>query len=290
MKAQYMRPAFRLEMPAQTTTPVVVASPHSGRHYPQDFLEASVLDERGIRSSEDAFMDMLVAGAPGLGAPLLAAEYPRAFIDLNRSPDELDPGVVDGVGRVVQTPRISSGLGVVPRVVANGRAIYRGKLSRAEAEARIDAVWVPYHRQLDALMQAATDRYGIAVLLDFHSMPHEALDSVARPGAKRPEVVLGDRFGASAAGHLVDALEAGFVEAGLSVSRNAPFAGAYVAQRYGRPGQRRHAIQVEIDRALYMDERMIRPNADFDRVKRILTGVIARVVGTLPGSMPLAAE
>ena len=290
MKAQYMRPAFRLEMPAQTTTPVVVASPHSGRHYPQDFLEASVLDERGIRSSEDAFMDMLVAGAPGLGAPLLAAEYPRAFIDLNRSPDELDPGVVDGVGRVVQTPRISSGLGVVPRVVANGRAIYRGKLSRAEAEARIDAVWVPYHRQLDALMQAATDRYGIAVLLDFHSMPHEALDSVARPGAKRPEVVLGDRFGASAAGHLVDALEAGFVEAGLSVSRNAPFAGAYVAQRYGRPGQRRHAIQVEIDRALYMDERMIRPNADFDRVKRILTGVIARVAGTLPGSMPLAAE
>lgn len=290
MKAQYMRPAFRLEMPAQTTTPVVVASPHSGRHYPQDFLEASVLDERGIRSSEDAFMDMLVAGAPGLGAPLLAAEYPRAFIDLNRSPDELDPGVVDGVGRVVQTPRISSGLGVVPRVVANGRAIYRGKLSRAEAEARIDAVWVPYHRQLDALMQAATDRYGIAVLLDFHSMPHEALDSVARPGARRPEVVLGDRFGASAAGHLVDALEAGFVEAGLTVSRNAPFAGAYVAQRYGRPGQRRHAIQVEIDRALYMDERMIRPNADFDRVKRILTGVIARVVGTLPGSMPLAAE
>jgi N-formylglutamate amidohydrolase len=290
MKAQYMRPAFRLEMPAQTTTPVVVASPHSGRHYPQDFLEASVLDERGIRSSEDAFMDMLVAGAPGLGAPLLAAEYPRAFIDLNRSPDELDPGVVDGVGRVVQTPRISSGLGVVPRVVANGRAIYRGKLSRAEAEARIDAVWVPYHRQLDALMQAATDRYGIAVLLDFHSMPHEALDSVARPGASRPEVVLGDRFGASAAGHLVDALEAGFVEAGLTVSRNAPFAGAYVAQRYGRPGQRRHAIQVEIDRALYMDERMIRPNADFDRVKRILTGVIARVAGTLPGSMPLAAE
>ncbi|MCR9067759.1 MAG: N-formylglutamate amidohydrolase [Rhodobacteraceae bacterium] len=290
MKAQYMRPAFRLEMPAQTTTPVVVASPHSGRHYPQDFLEASVLDERGIRSSEDAFMDMLVAGAPGLGAPLLAAEYPRAFIDLNRSPDELDPGVVDGVGRVVQTPRISSGLGVVPRVVANGRAIYRGKLSRAEAEARIDAVWVPYHRQLDALMQAATDRYGIAVLLDFHSMPHEALDSVARPGARRPEVVLGDRFGASAAGHLVDALEAGFVEAGLTVSRNAPFAGAYVAQRYGRPGQRRHAIQVEIDRALYMDERMIRPNADFDRVKRILTGVIARVAGTLPGSMPLAAE
>jgi N-formylglutamate amidohydrolase len=235
-------------------------------------------------------MDMLVEGAPGLGAPLLVAEYPRAFIDLNRSPDELDPGVVDGVGRVVQTPRISSGLGVVPRVVANGRAIYRGKLSRAEAEARIDAVWAPYHRQLDALMQAATDRYGIAVLLDFHSMPHEALDSVARPGARRPEVVLGDRFGASAAGHLVDALEAGFVEAGLTVSRNAPFAGAYVAQRYGRPGQRRHAIQVEIDRALYMDERMIRPNADFDRVKRILTGVIARVAGTLPGSMPLAAE
>ena len=285
-----MHPAYRLETPPQIATPIVVASPHSGRHYPAEFLRATILDTQGIRSSEDAFMDLLVSGAPGLGAPLLAAEYPRAYIDLNRSPEELDPGVIDGVSRVVQTPRISSGLGVVPRVVANGRAIYRGKLKRAEAEARLDRVWTPYHRELDALMQRATEDFGMAVLLDFHSMPHEALDAVARPGAKRPEVVLGDRFGASAAGHLVTALETAFVDAGFVVSRNAPFAGAYVTQRYGRPGQRRHAIQVEIDRALYMDERRIEPNGNFDAVQAALTGVLAQVIGSVPGRMPVAAE
>src|SRR6056297_818229 len=117
-------------------------------------------DERSIRSSEDAFMDMLVEAAPELGAPLLAAEYPRAYIDLNRGADELDPGVIEGVGRVVQTPRISSGLGVIPRVVANGRAIYRGKIDRAEADERIAQVWHPYHQELDRLMQAAHDRFG----------------------------------------------------------------------------------------------------------------------------------
>jgi N-formylglutamate amidohydrolase len=285
-----MHPAYSLSTPADLTTSVVVASPHSGRHYPRAFLRSSMLDERSIRSSEDAFMDLLVEAAPGLGAPMLAAEYPRAFIDLNRSDEELDPGVIEGVGRVVQTPRISSGLGVIPRVVANGRAIYRGKLSRDEAEDRIDRIWRPYHRALDGLMQAAHDRFGEAVILDFHSMPHEALDTVARPGARRPEVVLGDRFGASARGDLMDAVEAAFLEAGLVVSRNAPFAGAYVTQRYGRPSRGWHAIQIEIDRSLYMNERMIRPNGNFDHVKRIVTSVMARAIDATPGAMPLAAE
>jgi len=285
-----MHPAYRLLSPSEPTTSVVVASPHSGRHYPRSFLRSSMLDERSIRSSEDAFMDMLVEAAPELGAPLLAAEYPRAYIDLNRSADELDPGVIDGVGRVVQTPRISSGLGVIPRVVANGRAIYRGKLGRAEADERIERIWHPYHQELDRLMQGAHDRFGEAVILDFHSMPHEALDSVARPGARRPEVVLGDRFGASARGDLVDALETAFLQAGLVVSRNAPFAGAYVTQRYGRPMRGWHAVQIEIDRSLYMNERLIRPNGNFDNVRRIVTSVIARAIEATPGAMPLAAE
>jgi N-formylglutamate amidohydrolase len=285
-----MRAAYRLEMPEHVMTPVIVASPHSGRNYTPAFLRASMLDDRGIRSSEDAFMDMIVAGAPGLGAPLLMAEYPRAFLDLNRSPDELDPAVIDGIGRVAQTPRISSGLGVIPRVVANSRAIYRGKLTRAEADARIAQVWRPYHACLDGLMAAAQAQFGRAMLLDFHSMPHEALDSVARPGHRRPEVVLGDRFGASASSDLVDALEEGFFGAGLVVSRNAPFAGAFMTQHYGRPAQGRHAVQIEIDRALYMNERMIRPNANFDAVKRVVTDVLARVIADMPGALPLAAE
>ena len=285
-----MHPPYRLVEPLRLATSVVVASPHSGRHYPPAFLRRTMLDERTIRSSEDAFMDLLVAGAPGLGAPLLMAEYPRAYLDLNRAPDELDPGVIDGVGRVVQTPRIASGLGVIPRVVANGRTIYRGKLARAEAEERLARIWRPYHAVLDALMCAAQDRFGAALLLDFHSMPHEALDSVARPGNRRPEVVLGDRFGASARGEFVDALEEGFRDAGLVVSRNAPFAGAYVTQRYGRPARGWHAVQVEIDRALYMTEATIRPNGNFEGVKQMVTEVIARAIAAAPGALPLAAE
>ena len=285
-----MHPAFRLERPEEVLTPVVVASPHSGRHYPAAFLRASVLDERAVRSSEDAYMDDLVRAAPALGAPLIAAEYPRAWIDLNRSPDELDPAVVEGLGRVMQTPRISSGLGVIPRVVANGRAIYRGKITRGEAEARIAQVWRPYHAALDGLMRAAQAGFGEAVLLDFHSMPHEALDTVVRPGQRRPEVVLGDRFGASAAGEVLAALEEGFVGHGLSVIRNAPFAGAFVTQQYGRPARGWHAVQIEIDRALYMDERLVRPNANFDAVRQIVTDVMARLIASRPGRMPLAAQ
>jgi N-formylglutamate amidohydrolase len=285
-----MPPAFRIDRPRDLLTPVIVATPHSGRYYPPAFLAATVLDAHGIRSSEDAFMDMLVAETPALGAPLIAAEYPRAWLDLNRSPEELDPGVVEGVARGVQTPRISSGLGVIPRVVANGRAIYRGKITRAEAEARIAQVWRPYHAALDGLMGEAQYAYGEAVLLDFHSMPHEALDGVSRAGQRRPEVVLGDRFGASAATEVVDVLEEAFFSEGLNVIRNAPFAGAFVTQHYGRPSRGRHAVQIEIDRALYMNERLLRPSGNFDAMKRIITNVIDRVIAARPGRVPLAAE
>ena len=284
------RPPYRLTMPEEVTTPVIVASPHSGRYYPWSFMRRSVLDDRAVRTSEDAFMDRLVDAAPGFGAPLLVAEYPRAYLDLNRAADELDPSVVEGVRYPTQNPRISSGLGVIPRVVANGRAIYRGKITRAEAEGRIETVWKPYHTCLSGLVRSATARFGEAVLLDFHSMPHEALESVVRPGGRRPEVVLGDRFGAAASSDLVEALEASFSAAGLTVSRNAPFAGAYVTQAYGRPQQRRHAIQIEIDRSLYMNESLIRPNGNFEAVRSLVSGVLAQVIGLSGAQMPLAAE
>jgi N-formylglutamate amidohydrolase len=277
-------------MPAEIRTPVVVASPHSGRYYPWAFTRRTVLDERTIRSSEDAFMDMLVGDAPILGAPMLAAEFPRAYVDLNRAAEEMDPALVEGVTRPAQNPRISSGLGVIPRVVANGRVIYRGKLTLDEAEARIAEVWRPYHACLRGLMQEAQVRFGEAVLLDFHSMPHEALESVARPGQPRPEVVLGDRFGSSAGVEIMEELEAGFVAAGLVVSRNTPFAGAYIAQTYGRPAQGRHAVQIEIDRSLYMNERQLRPNGNFQNVKAVITAVMGQVIASRAERMPLAAE
>ena len=284
------KPAFRLIEPDPITTPVIVASPHSGRYYPWSFMRRTVLDERSIRSSEDAYMDELVADAPSFGAPLVCAEYPRAFLDLNRGADELDPAVVEGIRHPTQNPRISSGLGVVPRVVANGRMIYRGKLPRGEAEARIDTIWTPYHDCLKGLIARAQARFGEAILLDFHSMPHEALDAVTRPRGRRPDVVLGDRFGSACRPEIIEELEVAFVSAGLVVSRNAPFAGAYVAQTYGRPSHGSHVVQIEIDRALYMNERLIQRSEGFDDLRRTISNVLAHVIGPARRSVPLAAE
>lgn len=282
---------FRLRAPKIQTTSVVFSSPHSGRDYAQDFLEKSVLDGLAIRSSEDAFVDELFAPALEFGAPLLTATVPRAYVDLNRSADELDPALVEGVRRTTHNPRITSGLGVIPRVVSNGRAIYRGKLSMAEADARIESSWRPYHTALKSMLDATHTRFGEAVLVDCHSMPHEAVDCIARAGAKRPDVVIGDRFGASADGAIVDRIEEAFSAAGLHVIRNAPFAGAYVTQHYGRPSRRQHAIQIEIDRAIYMDEKTIRPNAGFDAFRRLLRSVICDLteIGRAK-DLPLAAE
>ena len=282
--------AYSLGRPKTLRSGVVFASPHSGRDYLDDFLACSVLDERAIRSSEDAFVDELFAAAPALGAPLLAARAPRAFVDLNRSPDELDPAVIEGVRRQGHNPRVASGLGVIPRVVANGRAIYRGKLSRDEADMRIARFWRPYHMALQSLLKEAHARFGMAVLIDCHSMPHEAMDGVARNSIRRPEIVLGDRFGAAAGSEIVDRVEAAFAAAGLEVTRNAPFAGAYVAQAYGRPSRGQHVVQIEIDRALYMDEVRIAPNRNFEAFRALMSGIVSEIVGIGEERMPLAAE
>ncbi|MBI1220291.1 MAG: N-formylglutamate amidohydrolase [Rhodobacteraceae bacterium] len=284
-------PAYDLFLPDVPSSPLVFASPHSGREYPAAFLAASVLDEHVIRSSEDAFVDLLFADAPRAGAPLLVARAPRAYVDLNRAIDELDPAVVDQAPRAPMNPRIGAGLGVIPRVVANGRAIYRGKITLAAARARLDAVWVPYHARLQALLREAQARHGAAILIDCHSMPHEAIDGYWHAGRARPEVVLGDRFGAAAAPEVMARVEAAFVAEGLRVARNAPFAGAYIAQAYGQPARGQHVVQVEIDRALYMDEAAIRPGPGFDLVRRMLARVIDRLADD-PGraTLPLAAE
>ena len=282
--------AYEVLRPDRNLSCVVFASPHSGRDYAGSFLRRTVLDEHAIRSSEDAFVDLLFECAPRYGANFIRAGAPRAFIDLNRSPDELDPAVIDGVARQGHNPRVASGLGVIPRVVANGRAIYRGKLSQHEAELRIERYWRPYHAKLQELLSQAHRRHGQAVLIDCHSMPHEAMDGVARGGMRRPDVVLGDRFGAAASGEVVDRVEAAFVDAGFVVTRNSPFAGAYITQAYGRPSRGQHAVQVEIDRALYMNERLIRPNGDFEAVQAALQQVVAEVAQIGQGQIPLAAE
>jgi len=283
--------AYHLTQPERRTTSVVFASPHSGRAYSSAFLRRTALDEQSVRSSEDAFVDRLFDSAPEAGAPFIKAGVPRAYVDLNRSEDELDPALIDGAPRQGHNPRIASGLGVIPRVVANGQAIYSGKLSLIEARNRIETIWRPYHAALQASLDEAHLMFGEAVLIDCHSMPHEAMDQVARRGIRRPEVVLGDRFGASADGAMVDRIEAAFTQAGLVVTRNTPFAGAYITQAYGRPGRGRHAVQIEIDRALYMDERLIRPNRNFDAFRELMRGVVREIaeIGRADAA-PLAAE
>ncbi|MFW8593581.1 N-formylglutamate amidohydrolase [Cribrihabitans neustonicus] len=282
--------AFSVISPQKLTSAVVFASPHSGTDYSDSFLAQAILGGTAIRSSEDAFVDQLFAAAPCFGAPLLTAVKPRAYLDLNRSPEELDPALIEGVTRKGQNPRVASGLGVIPRVVSGGRAIYRGKLPLSEAKFRLSHYWHPYHDALKGLLKQAHRRFGQAILVDCHSMPHEAIESMAPRGKSRPEVVLGDRFGAAADTGIVDRIEAAFTSAGLAVARNAPFAGAYITQTYGRPSQRQHAVQIEIDRALYMDETALQPNANFSPLQSLLRGVIAEIAVIGQEEMPLAAE
>ena len=280
--------AFELKLPDHRTSCAIFASPHSSRDYPMSFLDRTLLTDHSVRSSEDAFVDQLFDCATEFGAPLLLAGAPRAFLDLNRGPEELDPALIDGVRRQGHNPRVASGLGVIPRVVSNGRAIYRGKISAAEARQRIDSYWHPYHAELQRQLTETRSSFGRAVLIDCHSMPHEAVRQANM--SRRPEIVLGDRFGASAHPEVVDHVEAAFAAAGLVVTRNTPFAGAYVTQTYGRPSRHVHAVQIEIDRALYMDEQTICPNAHFEEFRRLLRGVIADIAGIPAPDQALAAE
>lgn len=283
--------SYHLVHPTARTTSVVFASPHSGRDYSWSFLRKTVLDAHTIRSSEDAYVDRLFEYAPEVGAVFLKAGAPRAFIDLNRGSDELDPALIEGVARKVLSPRIATGLGVIPRVVANGRSIYHGKMPLEEAQARIDTYWRPYHSTLLRLLKENHARFGQAILVDCHSMPREAVAQLTNRRKGRPEVVIGDRFGAAAAPEIVDQVDEIFSTAGFRVERNTPFAGAYMVQTYGRPSRNQHAIQIEIDRSLYMDEEKIEPNEDFNRVRSTLRKVIAQIAEIgMPKQTSMAAE
>ena len=264
---------FHLHMPDKWERGVIFASPHSGRAYSDEFVAVSVLDAQTLRSSEDAFVDQLYSAAVALGAPLLRADAPRAFVDLNRDKADLDPAVIEGAHQAAPNARVHAGLGVVPRVVADGKAIYHGKLRISVAQARIEQFWVPYHRQLQQLLDQAYDRFGQAILIDCHSMPHAALS-----GDTGPHVVLGDRFGTTAAPDVTAGGERAFHSAGFRVARNVPFAGAYIAQHYGRPSAGVHVVQVELDRALYMDEASITPSDQFAMVQHRLRPVIRDLI------------
>lgn len=268
---------------------VIFASPHSGCAYPDWFLAESRLDAQQLRSSEDAFVDRLIRHAPDHGAALLTARVPRCVVDLNRGPEEIDPLVVQGAIPSAMNPRIMAGLGVIPRVVSQGRSIHDRPIPQAEAESRLSRFWHPYHRALSALIDEAVARFGGAVLIDMHSMPRDALAHLPRP---RPDMVLGDRNGVSAAPRISAAVAEAATAEGFRIRRNSPFSGAYITATYGRPRDNIHVVQLELDRSLYMDEGRIEPRADFALFQARFSRVVERLARLRPDAADsaIAAE
>lgn len=282
--------AYTITWPAAFSSAAVFSSPHSGRGYSEAFIRASRLDPLALRASEDAFVDQLFAFASEAGAPLIAARAPRAFVDLNRGADELDPAVVKGAATSGFNPRVAAGLGVIPRVVAEGRPIYDGKITLSEAEERLQRFYHPWHEALAGLMQEAERRHGAAVLFDCHSMPADALRASPLVRGARAEIVLSDRFGASCAPVWLDYAVSVFEQAGFRVLVNAPFAGGFITRRYGRPSKNWHAIQIEIDRGLYLDQSKITPSDGFSELQSRLKAVIRRLCEAGRARGQLAAE
>lgn len=263
---------FTLVEPLRRTSALIFASPHSGRSYPESLLKASRLSLASLRRSEDAYVDELIGAAAGFGAPLLCATYARAYVDVNRDPAELDPDMFhDRLPVTVQrgSPRVQAGLGAIPRVAGDGQAIYPRKLEAAEAQSRLARVHAPYHAMLAALIEEAKAVFGCAVLIDCHSMP-----SCAR-GPMAPDIVLGDRFGASCHPSVTGFVEAALQRMGYRVARNTPFAGGHTTQLHGRPQDGVHALQLEISRALYMDERTLNRSLRFERMRSDMTRLAA---------------
>ncbi len=282
-------PVYDVIRPERWVNGVIFASPHSGHNYPEWFLPQTRLGRQQLRSSEDAFVDRLICPAASHGAVVLTARIPRSVVDLNRAPEDMDPLVVEGLAPRKLNPRIMAGLGVIPRVVSQGRAIYSRPISQREAETRIDALWRPYHEALAALIDEACLRFGGAILIDTHSMPHDALAHLPMP---RPEIVLGDRNGVSASARISKAVGDSIMAEGFRLRRNSPFAGAYIAATYGQPDRNIHALQLEMDRSLYMDERRIQPRPDFDRFATRFVRLVRRLIQIRPDGqeMPVAAE
>lgn len=273
------RRAVEVLAPGEASSPLVFASPHSGREYPNELLKNSRLDRHSLRQSEDSYVDLLFDEAPLFGAPLLRALFPRAYVDVNRSRDELDPRMfADEVPKTAdsRSSRVIAGLGVIPRIVADGQDIYGRKLYYLDARRRLAACYDPYHTTLRELIDGARARFGFAILIDCHSMP-SAGGAPFRPGEPRIDFVLGDRFGSSCAPSVVRFVEDALTGFGYQVARNAPYAGGYVASSYGRPRAGVHALQIEINRALYLDERRIARTDGFDLLRRNMTTLMARL-------------
>jgi N-formylglutamate amidohydrolase len=271
------RPAFETIRPRRQLAPIVFNSPHSGSDYPQRFLRQSRLNNLSIRQSEDAYVDEIFGRAPHLGVPLLRAKFPRAYLDVNREPYELDPRMFrEPLPEHFNTtsPRIAAGLGTIARIVSENRPIYREPLTLEDAAMRIEGIYKPYHRALQGLLSDAISRFGVAVLIDCHSMPRLSRGN----DRSAPDVVLGDRYGAACAPAIVDLVENVFAGAGLKVARNRPYAGGHNTRTYGRPRHGAHALQIEISRHLYMNEATLEKHEGFAALCQLATRLVTALI------------
>jgi N-formylglutamate amidohydrolase len=285
MEGELSRQGFEIKRPPAARLPLVLASPHSGTRYPADFLAASRLDPQALRRSEDCFVDELFAAAPALGAPLLAAQFPRAYLDVNREAWELDPAMfAEALPGFVNTgsPRVRMGLGTIARIVANGEEIYAGKLAFAEVLGRIESLYFPYHRALQKLVEETEAAFGGCLVLDCHSMPSTAC---RRDTA---DIVLGDCHGTACAPEILAAARRYLMDRGFNVAVNEPYAGGFTTDHYGAPRRRRHALQIEINRALYMEEHSYRRKPRFARLARDLAELVQQLGLTVQHCLDLA--
>lgn len=285
-------PPIEIDRPVAQTLPVVLASPHSGRAYPADFLRQTHLDMAVLRRAEDAYVDDLFALAAKSGVPMLKALYPRSFVDANREPYEVDPAMFEGAlpGHAnTRSPRVAAGLGCLPRVAFDGQPLYRRRLPVAELERRLAWYYRPYHAALRKLIDETLVRFGHCILVDCHSMPSNSPVGLGGKGG-RVDFVLGDNHGAACAPALIGLAEGWLRVRGYRAVRNQPYAGGFTTQHYGAPVRGVHVLQVEINRALYMDEAGMRPHAGFAALSRHLAEFIEDVGHATLGHSAFAAE
>lgn len=276
--------------PAIPASPVILAVPHAGRDYPPALIASAAASRERLESLEDRFADALIADAVAAGATAFVARRARAWIDLNRDEREIDLAMIDNscpAPHAIGSARVRGGLGLIPRRIANGGEILNRRLTAAEIEARILHDHRPWHAALAAALAAARKRFGIALLLDCHTMPPIAQRGEAGP----PRVVIGDRYGRSAADRLVGCAEAAAERAGLPHGRNSPYAGGYTLDRHGRPAAGIHAIQIEIDRSLYLAPDLRSAGPGMMRMRMFVADLVAALADeALPAPPALAAE
>jgi N-formylglutamate amidohydrolase len=279
-----LTPSHDVVHPVRHAVPLVFCSPHSGRVYPKGFMAASRLSPQDLRKSEDCYVDELFAGVTGLGAPLLAARFPRAYLDVNREPFELDPELFAGplpAFANTQSLRVAGGLGTIPRVVTDAEEIYGHRLPLSAGLERIERLYKPFHVALRALVDATRARFGMAVLIDCHSMPSV---SAGQPQNLRPHFVVGDRFGTACDPRLTRTVREILQGLGYDVQLNRPYAGGFITEHYGQPSSGIHAVQIEVNRALYLNEATLQRSSGFEPVQRDLLRLVERLIAILPVS------